>query len=487
MKNDSGSEIIIALGMSSQEREKIQSMLGSDLRLHNCHGDKLTPTGQIRFDEPLLALIPWRVWKNLPASSQPWTFHSAKNMVVLDSSQSGSGSNPSEFFAQCALAVLPPESTEPEVKKALDQARECRDVNSQLHHMSQEIDLERELLARKNTQLSFLNTLMHHANQNLQLDRILRQASQDLELIVPLQTLATVFWFPARDGSRTHLEIYLPDTLTSSCRCELIAPLLTEAKATYPDLPQSYELKTFPAAHPQAPHSMDPEARLTFPLRMGSSCFGLLALQLDTPAGQLGRDTSSTLSLAANHLGLVLHNALRLEQVTEEADQDGLTGLNNRQHFDRRLQEEWQRHQRLGQPFSLLMLDLDHFKDLNDSCGHLTGDRALSAVGRLLLDSLRQSDFPARYGGEEFVILLPHTDGDQACSLAERLRQALASQPVIGRDGSWMRLTASFGVATFAPQQTGSPEELLHLADKALYKAKKNGRNQVAQAACAAH
>lgn len=487
MRHPSGSEIIIALGMNRQERQKIQSLLGDEPRLHSCQLGEVGPPRQIeQEEEPLLALIPWRVWKKLPASSHPFTFQSAEHMVVLDPSGQSGASRSSEFFAHCVLAVLPPETKEPEVKKALDQARECRDAGSQLQHMSREIELDRELLARKNTQLSFLNTLMHHANQNLQLEHILKQAALDLELIVSLQALATVFWFPDRNGARTQPLLYVPDSLDASQRRAMIASLLAEAQATDPSLPAGYEVQSFPAPKTTAPEAIDPESRLTFPLCMGNHCFGLLALHVKDTT-RLGRDTSSTLSLAANHLGLVLHNALRLEQVTEEAEHDGLTGLNNRQHFDRRLHEEWQRHQRLGQPFSLLMLDLDHFKDLNDAYGHLTGDRALAAVGRLLAASLRQSDFPARFGGEEFVIILPHTEGPRARLLAERLRQALAKEPIAVHDGSAVRLTASFGVATSAPGQTGTPEELLHLADQALYRAKANGRNQVACVPCAAH
>jgi diguanylate cyclase (GGDEF)-like protein len=295
-----------------------------------------------------------------------------------------------------------------------------------------------------------------------------------------------MFWFPDRNGARTQPLIYLPDSLGDSQGQNMASHLLAEAQAVDGSLPAGCGLQRFPAPEGQAPEAISPENMLTFPLNMGNVCFGLLALQLKAPR-EIGRDTSATLSLAANHLGLVLHNALRLEQVTEEADHDGLTGLNNRQHFDRRLQEEWQRHQRLGQPFSLLMLDLDHFKDLNDAHGHLAGDRALAAVGRLLQASLRQSDFPARYGGEEFVVILPHTDGPQARHLAERLRQALAVEPVAHRDGSALRLTASFGVAASVPGHTGTPEELLHLADQALYQAKNNGRNQVACAPCPAH
>jgi len=486
MRHQSGSEIIIALGMNRQERQKIQALLGDEPRLHSCQLGEVSPPRQIEQEEPLLAIIPWRVWKKLPTSSHPFTFQSAEHMVVLDPSGQSGASRSSEFFAHCVLAVLPPETKEPEVKKALDQARECRDAGSQLQHMSREIELDRELLARKNTQLSFLNTLMHHANQNLQLEHILKQAALDLELIVSLQALSTVFWFPDRNGARTQPLLYLPDNLDAPQHRDMIASLLAEAEAREPGLPLGSSVQSYPAPKATAPGAIDPESRLTFPLCMGNDCFGLLALHLENPAG-IGRDTSSTLSLAANHLGLVLHNALRLEQATVEADHDGLTGLNNRQHFDRRLQEEWQRHQRLGQPFSLLMLDLDHFKDLNDAYGHLAGDRALAAVGRLLSASLRQSDFPARYGGEEFVIILPHTDGSQARRLAERLRQALAEEPIADRGGSAVRLTASFGVATSAPGQTGTPEELLHLADQALYRAKANGRNQVACASCAAH
>ena len=180
------------------------------------------------------------------------------------------------------------------------------------------------------------------------------------------------------------------------------------------------------------------------------------------------------------------HQQLRLEatesQLRQLAYVDGLTGVANRRHFDEQLQIEWRRCERSGQPLSLLMIDLDHFKLYNDQYGHQQGDACLQAVAQTLRAGLgRAHDLVARYGGEEFVCLLPEIDAAGALSVAESLRtgvQALqlphASSPVAGV------VTISIGAASGVPRGDGTPTDLLARADASLYRAKSEGRNRVA-------
>lgn len=154
------------------------------------------------------------------------------------------------------------------------------------------------------------------------------------------------------------------------------------------------------------------------------------------------------------------------------ATQDGLTGLKNRRTFGERLEEEAMRAARYGTPLSLVMLDVDHFKQYNDAFGHPEGDEVLRTVARQLSTDARESDLAARYGGEEFVILLPQTDSAGACVIAERVRMAVCAS-----DWPHRPVTASFGVATLTPGMSAG--DLVTTADQALYRAKAEGRNRV--------
>jgi diguanylate cyclase (GGDEF)-like protein len=189
-----------------------------------------------------------------------------------------------------------------------------------------------------------------------------------------------------------------------------------------------------------------------------------------------------TMFLQARLLELEKHqlNVLtqRLDQLSRE---DALTGLSNRRHFNEVIQREWERAKRLSVPVSLVFVDIDHFKNFNDSYGHLDGDRALAAVGTVLRNSVRRpGDLAARYGGEEFVVLLPNTGRDGAMEVA---RQVLTSVDQLniphGASKVAPYLTASIGVATETPTPELSAAYLIAAADAAVYSAKAAGRHRI--------
>ncbi len=180
------------------------------------------------------------------------------------------------------------------------------------------------------------------------------------------------------------------------------------------------------------------------------------------------------LKLFAHQIEQAIVIAGLFEKVKKQAITDPLTELYNRRYFEESLYREIDRSRRQNQPFSIISIDLDYLKKINDKYGHQYGDLAISTISKVIKENARSVDIPSRFGGEEFNILLPQVDSVGAKLAAERIRVAIASEKIntIGQ------ITASIGVVTFL-ENTDNPDELLELADQAMYKAKINGRNQV--------
>ncbi len=160
---------------------------------------------------------------------------------------------------------------------------------------------------------------------------------------------------------------------------------------------------------------------------------------------------------------------------------DGLTGVANRLRFEEFFKREWRRAKRTKKPISVLMIDIDFFKDYNDLLGHLEGDNCLKKVARAISKHVRSDiDLVARYGGEEFVIVLPETDLNNALKVAKRVKDDVENMRIAHPSSKVSNfVTVSVGVASMVPIENLKPEVLLNMADKALYKAKRGGRNRV--------
>lgn len=166
-----------------------------------------------------------------------------------------------------------------------------------------------------------------------------------------------------------------------------------------------------------------------------------------------------------------------LEELKKLSITDGLTQLYNSRYFYSQIKGEIERFKRYGHKLSMLLLDIDHFKDYNDTHGHLEGDKILVRIGRIIKTCLRKMDTAYRYGGEEFTIILPGTPGEEAKTVAERLRTAVAAEDFTGGDHPGSRITISIGVTQYCHDEPVS--SFVQRADQAMYQSKQSGRNKV--------
>jgi diguanylate cyclase (GGDEF)-like protein len=221
--------------------------------------------------------------------------------------------------------------------------------------------------------------------------------------------------------------------------------------------------------------ALDPQVRsgLSLPLRYLDATLGVLSLESRREYAFNPQDVL-VLKTLADQLAIALHNARAYQFVKEESITDGLTGVKTHRYFMETLEREWRRCARSGQPFCVIMIDLDQFKPVNDRHGHLEGDRVLSTVAKALNQEVRQSSVVARYGGDEFSVLVPDATTQEAKVLSERLRLNIVNNPFLASH----RVTASFGIGSF-PEHGATHEEILHVADAGMFLAKHEGGNRV--------
>ncbi|MCS0615895.1 diguanylate cyclase [Massilia kyonggiensis] len=231
-----------------------------------------------------------------------------------------------------------------------------------------------------------------------------------------------------------------------------------------------------PCAHYRKPAD-EAAARLCIPLVTHDELVGMLHLEgLET--GLAHEEQERLAVTVAEQLALALGNARLRESLRRQSVLDPLTGLFNRRHFDAALKRELARARRKNVPVSLVLVDIDHFKRVNDDYGHAVGDAVLRTIAQQLRLGIREGDIACRYGGEEMVLLLPECTAADAGTRAEAIRVALAAIAPHPQGEGPQRVTASFGVAAF-PQHAQDAEALFWAADKALYRAKQQGRNRV--------
>ena len=241
--------------------------------------------------------------------------------------------------------------------------------------------------------------------------------------------------------------------------------------------PRTGRKRTLPLVAIGEAFGMQPRSFAAIPLRSKGDTVGVLTVWNQD---ELDADGVKSLTVLAPYAGLQFQHAQDFGKLRERAEHDRLTGLLNRQAFDHELAAEIARHDRYGRPFALLLLDLDHFKAINDKYGHPTGDAVLATVGQTITKTLREVDTAARYGGEEFAVILPETDLRVAEEIAERVRIAIAGTPANTSSGR-LNVTVSIGVSS-VPERATNADALIKTADTALYESKRAGRNRVSAA-----
>ena len=320
-------------------------------------------------------------------------------------------------------------------------------------------------------------TPVESARREDALQRILR-ASADLKPHLPLDAvLANVARAAAASlGYRTAL-------LSLYDRAE--GMLVPRAHAGLADLWPELEVLRLPADGPPSTDETSPLGRVLrragpdgivrVPLEAGGPIVGLLEL---ADAGPEGGADRVVLELFASQAVTAIRLARAHETTRLGSIRDPLTGVANHGHFQETLYREISRHERRREKLSLLLVDLDDFKKVNDRFGHPVGDAVLKGVVARLLAAVREMDTVARYGGEEFGVILPETDAANAQRVAERLRAAVAASPVDAGLAGPLEVTASIGLAVY-PDDATTKAGLVDGADKALYAAKRTGKNRV--------
>ena len=223
------------------------------------------------------------------------------------------------------------------------------------------------------------------------------------------------------------------------------------------------------------PGSLAPAAVCS--IRAGEMVKGLIVVYAGIEGAALGG--AATKESLLRQAFMVLENAWLYRQIARISVTDGLTGLMNDRHFREQAHREHSRARRHNDPYAILMMDIDHFKKINDVYGHPVGDIVLREMATIFREAVRLTDLPARYGGEEFIVFLPRTRLPEAVVVGERIREAV-ERKVFAAPSPMLHCTVSIGAAGYLPGSEGTEKTVIELADQALYSAKRGGRNRVA-------
>jgi diguanylate cyclase (GGDEF)-like protein len=227
--------------------------------------------------------------------------------------------------------------------------------------------------------------------------------------------------------------------------------------------------------------NFDTESVIAVPMKIQNKVLGVIEIINTNEPITLSKNDLEILATVADYAAIAIENSRNYHRVQELTITDDVTSLYNSRHLHHIIKKEIDRFERYHTPFSIIFFDLDFFKRINDSYGHLVGSETLTKVGTVIAKTIRRVDMAARYGGDEFVVVLPQTDKKNAHRAAERLRDAINAEVFFAKEGFNIKVTASFGVATFG-DDASSKDELLRAVDEAMYKVKETSKDAIALA-----
>ena len=325
--------------------------------------------------------------------------------------------------------------------------------------------------------LNILRSTINAISMNFELKEIVESAGNNLPNLFDFSSFA-VFW---KEGPTLYLyqDESCPPSFTQAVK-KSIAKVWSIMVEEQIDLDQ-IDLQIQKRKLRPRQLTLDPQtplkSHLTLPLAIEGEIIGCISLNSEQPNAFDAQDLQF-FSVIGYQMAATLKHFQRFSSIKNMALYDTLTGLYNRRYFEERLGLEAQKSFYGGTALSIVMIDIDHFKKVNDTFGHTEGDKVLREIAGLLRTSVRKKDTVARYGGEEFILILPEAGLEESLMIAERIRRLVGSTPFeIGQ--ARVNLTVSSGISNFPSHRAGSKEELVKMADQALYDAKRGGRNRV--------
>jgi diguanylate cyclase (GGDEF)-like protein len=359
--------------------------------------------------------------------------------------------------------------TEIDTQRDLDRARAQLELKTELETVNRR-------LATRLDELEVLFETVRTIASTIDLDEVLTRVTSVLPTRLKVDRFSIMLLnqdaqlevlkaFPANEGS---------EGLVFAVGEGIAGHAASSLKSVYvPDLEQEQRFKVLNPAVMRGRGCL-----LSIPMVHGSELLGVLNFERRHKA-DFDREEIEYFTAVADQTAIAVQNARLHQQTVALSVTDPLTGVSNRRHLFQQLEAELNRSRRYGTPVSMVMIDIDHFKHLNDTSGHQAGDTALKEVCQNLKAVVRKVDTVARYGGEEFVVLLPQVARDEALEVAEKLRRAVEEHPFeMGRTQPGGKVTISVGVATF-PTDATEQARLVDAADSALYASKRGGRNKV--------
>lgn len=471
-------QIIWCLGLEEAQTESIREIAGAQYTLQTWPINALPNFGNAaELHMPCLicfSLEACRRFLELPIQATGFVELTPKALLL--------GENPSKEELEEALdlgmtEIIRAPLTRNRFAVCLRKASEAAALQRDVQNMAREVFIEREMLESKNEALSFLVSFLTQMSESLNDAELLEKSFTCLQQLFPVLTMHAALC-TKDDNGKIAADLFIAAPKQSQAYRAWRERLMESVESLAGGAGVNPKTRSLSLARRAAISALPTDGHiLVLPMRVTES-FQFFLMLLTPMERNLSRDQAMALDSALRHMALSLKNARSYQEMCNFADRDALTGAYNRRYFEIALSTEIARHQRYDEELSLLLLDIDHFKKINDTWGHLKGDEVLRSVAAVIMATIRQTDYCVRYGGEEFIVLLPHTSNRNAAWLAERLRRKI-QKLAFSNGKSRFSISVSIGVASIPAGEGKDGTSLTREADTALYQAKNEGRNRV--------